>query len=167
MDGDLRSAHFPFWFDFTRLTAQPYRDASGAVQSAPAGTPRFDHLADGTPRGLLVTFGAALGAGDRAQLQEDVLSDAAGDAATVLHAITLADGTIDRRAWYSRDARRTINGLVGIEAAHAIIAAMPGFLPNKGGFVRCRGLSWFLANAIGDGAGRAISDDAGRPLIEQ
>lgn len=165
MDGDLQSQHFPYWFDFVRLSSAPYRDATGAEATAAPGEPRFDHDAEGNALGLLVGAGETLGSGDRATLQAGVLDDATGEEVTVLHAYQGDDG-IERRAWYGKNARALVNGLVGSEARHVSIGVVPGYLENKGGYVRQRGESWYLANAIGVDASTALADGE-QPLIDQ
>lgn len=165
MDGDLRAEHFLFWFDFVRLSSATYRDATGAEVIASAGQPRFDHDAEGNPLGFLVGFGEMLGTGDRATLKAGVLVETAGDEVTLLHAYQGADG-IERRAWYGRDARSLVNGVVQTAARHVSIGVVPGFLPNKGGYVRQRGLSWLLTNAIAADGSIALSDGQW-PLIDQ
>ena len=165
MDGDLRVEHFPHWFDFVRLSPAPVRDASGVIVDAAPGEPRFDHDADGNPLGLLVGMGETLGAGDRASLQAGVLADAIGDEVTVLHAVQGEDG-IERRAWYGKNARAIVNGLVATAEHHVSVGVVPGYLPNKGGYVRARGFSWYLANPIAVDASAALSDGE-RPLIDQ
>ncbi|HEX7821053.1 MAG TPA: hypothetical protein VF463_10590 [Sphingobium sp.] len=165
MDGDLRAQHFPYWFDFVRLAAAPCRDATGANIIVGPGVVRFDHDADGNPLGLLVGGGAALGAGDRVTLKPAVLDDATGDEVTVLHAAQGDDGIL-RRAWYGRSARALVNGLIATACHHVSIGVIPGYLPNKGGFVRSRGHSWYLASAVAADSSAVLSDGV-RPLIDQ
>lgn len=170
-DGDLRAEHFPYWFDFTRAKPAPVRNAAGALIQAAANVPRFDHDIAGVALGLVVAPGEQLGTGDRATLQDGILAEQTQQC-TVLHAYRLPSGRIERRAWFSHNARGTVNALAKQAVTHQIIAVMAGFLPNKARpgeprFVRCRGKSWMLAGAIGAGDGVAIIDDADRPLIEQ
>lgn len=165
MDGDLRATHFPFWFDFVRLTSAYYRDASGADAIAAPGEPRFDHDDQGNALGLLIGTGDALGTGDRVSLKPEALAETIGQEVTVLHAYQGDDG-IERRAWYGKNARALVNGIARTAARHVLIGVVPGYLENKGGYVRQRGESWYLTNAIGTGASSAISDGA-RPLIDQ
>lgn len=164
-DGDLASGHFPFWFDFTRPTQMPYRDADGALQTADIDVARFDHEEDGTPLGLLVERGAALGLSDRAVMQDGALEEYAGTDCTVLHAQILDDGSVERRAWYSRAPATTITAMLGTVGHHASIGVIPGFRENKGGHVRYRGFSWYLMGFIEVGDGSVLSDDSDRPLI--
>lgn len=164
-DGDLAAEHFPFWFDFTRPTQQPYTDADGAPQTADVDEPRFDHAGDGTPLGLLVERGAALGQSDKAVLQAGALDAYLEIDCTVLHARILDDGTVERSAWYTHDPETTINAFLGTVGHHASIAVIPGYRENKGGYVRYRGFSWYLPGFIAVGDGSVLSDEADRPLI--
>lgn len=159
---DIGRALFDAWFDFTRPNIAPYRDAGGAIVDAAIDTPRFDHDAAGAPIGLLVEPGAQLGQADRARLQSAAIG--ATDS-TVLHEWRAADGTLERRAWYSRDPQATIDACLGQAAHHVRIGAVPGFRPNLGGFVRYRGLDWQLTGLVGTGDGAALGDEEGRALI--
>ncbi|UNU43619.1 hypothetical protein EAO27_13475 [Sphingopyxis sp. YF1] len=161
-DGDIGRQHFAAWFDFGRPTAAPYRDAAGAIVTAAIDVPRFDHDAAGAPIGLLVEPGAELGQADRARLQVDAIG---ATIATVFHERRDADGTIVRRAWYSRDPQATIDACLSQAGHHLRIGAIPGYRRNLGGFVRFRGIDWQLTELIAAGAGAAIGDDAGRGLI--
>lgn len=164
-DGDLFQEHFPFWFDFTRPTQKTYLDADGVEQLADVDEVRFDHDETGAPLGLLVERGAALGQSDRAVLQDGVLDDAVDADATVLHARVLDDGSIDRRAWYTRNPAVAINAMIGTVGHHASIGVIPGYRENKGGYVRYRGFSWYLTGLIAVGDGSVLADEADRPLI--
>lgn len=160
---DIGQALFDAWFDFARPTAADYRDADGALAEAAIDAPRFDHLADGAPIGLLVEPGDELGQADRARLQVDAIG---ATVATVLHARREADGTIVRRAWYSRDPQRTLDACMGQAGHHVAAGVVPGFRPNVAGFVWYRGFAWQLTDLMGTGIdGQAIADDIGHPLI--
>lgn len=165
-DGDIGRQHFAAWFDFGRPTAAPYRDAAGAIVVAPVNAPRFDHEAAGASIGLLVEPGAELGQADRARLQVDAIG---ATIATVFHERRDPDGTIVRRAWYSRDPQATIDACLSQAGHHLRIGAIPGYRRRIGapgaGFVRFRGVDWRLTELIDAGAGAAIGDDAGRGLI--
>ncbi|KTE24452.1 MULTISPECIES: hypothetical protein [unclassified Sphingopyxis] len=160
---DIGRGLFDAWFDFGRPTAAPHRNAAGAIVVAPVDAPRFDHDLAGKPTGLLVEPGAALGQADRARLQIDAIG---ATVATVLHALREDDGSISRRAWYSRDPQVTIDACLGQAGRHISIAAIPGYRPNAGGFVRYRGVDWQLAGVLDGGVGTAIGDGSGRALIE-
>lgn len=159
---DIGQNLFDAWFDFTRPGAAPYRNAAGVIVDAPADTPRFDHDAGGAPVGLIVEPGEELGQADRARLQVDAIG---ATKATVLHARREADGSIVRRAWYTRDPQATINACLAQVGHHLSVGAVPGFRPNLGGHVRYRGRDWQLTDLIGTGTGAAVGDDDGRPLI--
>src|SRR3546814_9977277 len=92
-DGDLFQADFGDWFDFTRPTQKTYLDADGVEQLADVDEVRFDHDVAGTPRGLFVERGAALGQSDMALLQAGVLAADVDTACTVLHARILDVGS--------------------------------------------------------------------------
>lgn len=164
-DGDLSTVHFAAWFDFTRPTQMPYRDAAGALQTADVDEVRFDHEADATPLGLLVERGAALGQSDRVTLQAGALDEYLETDCTVLHATILDDGSVERRAWYTHDPEKTINAMLGTVGHHASIGVIPGYRENKGGYVRYRGFSWYLPGFIAVGDGSVLSEDADNPLI--
>lgn len=162
MDGDIGKTHFDAWFDFVRPTIADFIDASGETAEAPIDAPRFDHLVDGTPIGLLVEPGDAFGLADRARLQLDAIG---ATATTVFHARREADGSTIRRAWYSRNPQATIDACLGQEGHHLSIGVVPGYRPNLGGFVRYRDIDWQLTDLLGAGEGAALGDDDGRALI--
>lgn len=162
MDGDIGQAHFDGWFDFARPVPAAYRDAGGVLVTAAVDVPRFDHDADGKAIGLLVEPGAALGQADRVRLQADSIGPVL---ATIFHARRLSDGSIERRAWYSRDPQATINACLAGAGHHLSIGAIAGYRANLGGFCRYRDVDWQLTDLIAADAGRAIGDGAGRALI--
>jgi len=170
-DGDFRRADFADWFDFSRPVPANYRSADGVIAEAAENVPRFDHAADGGPLGLIVEPGSAIGRGDRTVLQAGVLAEEADRPATVFHAISGEAGAVERRAYYTRDPRATINTLLATVARHRAVGVIPGYRPNRGGFVRYRGLVWLLAGGIADGAGPIpaldgrIGDGIDRPLL--
>lgn len=154
-------------FTFTRPIAAPVRNDAGDVVTAAIDAPRFDHDVDGNPKGLLVEMGEGLGQADRCRV-------VAGDwefvgPGTVLHEYEV-DGTIVRSAAYSASVRATVNAVLATAAHHRIIAAVPGHLRNRGGYVRYREFDWALPGAIGTGvaANQVVGDGstADRALIE-
>jgi hypothetical protein len=162
----LVGLHFDETFAFARPIAAEHRDAAGDLVEAAAGDPRFDYDEAGMALGLLIEGGPYFGAADRASVL-------AGDweilgPATVFHDFAAAGGQPERRAYYSRSARATIDALLGEAGHHRRIGAIPGHLRNLGGFVRYRNETWHLPAAIGDSDGALVSDgdDADRPLIE-
>jgi hypothetical protein len=165
-DGDIGRQHFAAWFDFGRPTAAPYRDAAGAIVTAAIDAPRFDHDGDGASIGLLVEPGDELGQADRARLQVDAIG---ATIATVFHERRDPDGTIVRRAWYSRDPQATIDACLSQAGHHLRVGAIPGYRRRLGasgaGFVRFRGADWQLTDLIAAGPGAALGDDDGRALI--
>ncbi|PXW79001.1 hypothetical protein C7451_10163 [Blastomonas natatoria] len=169
-DGDLDQGDFDIAFAFTRPTAAAYRNAAGAVTTAGPGVPRFDHLPDGTPRGLLVQPGEQLGQADRVRLDALMLpADLLSARVTVLHALDIGGGLV-RRAWYSEDAKATIDACLGIAGHHVSIGVIAGYRARQGsrfepGFVRYRRQSWALTRVLAANTVAALADDAGRPLI--
>lgn len=166
-DGDLTRESFDVAFAFSRPAAASYRGPDGETIQAAANAPRFDHDPDGNPLGLLVEPGAALGQADRAVLDPLMLpADIAGQEVTVFHAQTDPGGTVHRRAWYSKDARATINGLLSSSGRHGAIGVIMGYRENKGGLVRYRAQSWYLPDAIRVDENILLGDAAMRPLVE-
>ncbi len=169
-DGDLDQSDFDIAFAFTRPTAAAYRNGAGALVQAAIDVPRFDHLADGTPRGLLVQPGDNLGQADRVRLDPLMLpEDLLAARVTVLHALDIGAGLV-RRAWYSQDAKATIDACLSIAGHHVSIGVIAGYRARQGskfepGFVRYRRRSWSLTRALAASASAALADDDGHPLI--
>ena len=159
---DIGQSLFDAWFDFTRPNVALYRDATGVAVAAAVDQPRFDHDSQGVPAGLLVEPGDQLGQADRARLQPGAIG---ATKATVLHERRLADGTVERRAWYTVDPQATMDACLSQAANHLRIGVVPGYRPNLGGHVRFRGRDWKLTDLVGTGTGEAIGDDEGRALI--
>ena len=177
----LTAGEFNIAFEFARSEAAQVRGSDGVPISAPANTPRFDHGADGSPRGLLVARGAELGGQDRVTLDalmlpvELVESDSLDlRAATVYHAFVpfqpeerSADEfakAVTRRAIYTREAKRTIDALLKQEGHHLSIGVHSGFAPNQDGFVRYRGALWQLPSGLSADGG-SIEARPGAPLL--
>lgn len=169
-DGDLDQGDFDIAFAFTRPGAAAYRNAAGALVQAGINVPRFDHLPDGTPRGFLVQPGEQMGQADRALLDPLMLpAELLSDRVTVLHALDTGTGLV-RRAWYSQDAKATIDACLSIAGHHLSIGVIAGFRARQGsrfepGFVRYRRQSWSLTRALAASSLAALSDEDGRPLI--
>ena len=169
-DGDLYQGDFDIAFAFTRPNAAAYRNAAGAIVLAAADAPRFDHLGDGTARGLLVQPGEQLGQADRVRLDPLMLpEDLIAGRVTVLHALDMGAGVV-RRAWYSEDAKATIDACLSIAGHHVSIGLLAGYRVRRGGrfeagFVRYRKHSWSLTRAVAAGQVSALADENGRPLI--
>lgn len=169
--GDLTAADLDLAFTFGRGEAASYRDAAGVLQVAGTDVPRFDHGDDGAARGLLLGPGVELGGGDKLALDPLILPFGfeAGAECTVLHVFAPAvaddaDWAIQRRAWYSRNARATIDAVLGQAGHHLALGLVPGFRPNEGGFVRFRGEAWHMAGILDAGNG-LLGDGLSRPLI--
>lgn len=181
----LTQSQFAIAFTHTRSEAGAQRDSLGQLITAAVDAPRFDHSAAGDARGLLVTAGSDLGVQDRLAFDELMLPEqlVEGDdlrlrEATVYHcfrrlgtldaALALDqpgfEAGIERRAWYSRDAARTIERLMNAEGHHLSIGVHAGFAPNRDGFARYRGQLWRLPDLIETGSGVIAAED-GRPLI--
>jgi hypothetical protein len=154
---------FAATFGFARSVAAPYRNAAGVLVSAPPNLPRYDHLADRTRRGLLIDANGFWGTADILTVHPGDWADVS--AATVLIAF-VRDGVTYRRAVYATDVRATVNATVNTIGHHLITAAVKGYLPNLGGFVRYRADVWRLGELIDAGTGRVIGDGAGNPVIE-
>lgn len=169
-DGDLDQSDFDIAFAFTRPTAAAYRNGAGALVEAGIDAPRFDHLPDGTPRGLLVEPGEQLGLADSARLDPLMLAeDLLSARVTVLHALDTGGGLV-RRAWYSEDAKATIDACLSIAGHHVSIGIIAGFRARQGsrfepGFVRYRRQSWSLTRVLAASSLAALGDEDGRPLI--
>lgn len=163
-------------FVFSRSEAATYRDAAGTEQAAAIDAPRFDHDEAGAPRGLLATPGSDIGTQDRLAVDPLMLPELllTGDLpgqrdATVFHAfVPLGSETVQRRAYYTRTVRETIDGLLAQAGHHVEIGVITGFRANLGGYARLRGQVWTIAGILaGNGAGAALAVDpeGALPLI--
>lgn len=166
MSGDLGQESFDIAFHFSRPVTADARAANGEVATFPVNQPRFDHDAEGIPRGLLVETGPYFGAADRVRLDPLMLpEDIVEQQVTIFHRFARAGGQEERRAWYSVNAVATIDALLAASGHHLEIGLVAGYLRNRGGFVRYRRQSWILTGAIATVAGQVLSDRHGRPLI--
>ena len=158
---------FAIAFDFSRSEAAAYVNAAGANVTAAIDAPRFDHDPGGVELGLLVTAGSDFGAQDRVTIDPAMLPvellTGAGEAATVFHWFDGGSGP-QRRAFYSRAAQATIDALLAQAGHHLAIGAVPGFRPNKGGFVRYRGEAWQLPGIV-TSSGAGLLGQPGRALL--
>jgi len=154
---------FAATFVFARSVPAVCRDASGALVTRAANVARFDHAANGVSLGLIVGTGEAFGQHDAVRAKAGDWEDEAASA-TILHEYEI-DGVIVRTAIHSDRPRAAINGCLRVAARHRLIGAVPGFLPNLGGFVRFRAVRYELGDALGEGS-TAIGDTENRPLIE-
>jgi hypothetical protein len=154
-------------FTFARSIAADYRDAAGDVVTAPVNVPRFDHAVDGTPKGLLVEPGPALGQHDALQTQPGW--EVGVEKATVLHEYEM-DGQIRRVAFYTSNAKAMADGCCRAAVHHRSLIAVEGYLRNRGGYVRYDGRNWDLGSALavqpGPLASPVLADEDGRLLIE-
>lgn len=153
---------YPFndTFDFARPVEAAVRGSDGELATAAIDAPRFDHDLAGIRLGMLVGPGETLGQPDRCAVVAgdwEILGEA-----TVLHEYAMADGTIVRRAFYTRDVRAMCNAVLRVDCHHRIIGAVPGLLKNKDGLVRYRERSWKLAAKLGTGVeGEQLGDGSG------
>lgn len=166
----LTSAAFATAFTFARSEAVQHRNAAGAVVTAAAGTPAFDHDPAGAPLGLLVSEGVELGGHDRIALDPLMLPAALiggtgeGDReVTVLHCFDAGSGE-ECRAVFSRNALATIDALLDQPGHHKSIGVVPGFRPAEGGVVHYRGRIWLLPELLAS-AGVPIADSSVRPVL--
>ena len=151
-------------FDFNRDRTAPYVDADGVAQVAAIDVPRFDHDEGGSPRGIFVEGRPQFSAADKLQV---VAGDWATPGGTILHEIETPAGVIERRAWYApSDPRGTANACLNTKGRHRRIAYVPGYLPNRGGFVRWRNLFWSLGSIVLSEPGVAIAVDDNKLLLE-
>lgn len=175
---DLTQAEFGIAFAFSRSEASMFRGATGAELSAPVDAPRFDHDAAGAARGLLLTPGSDIGTQDRIALDPLLLPVAlvegplpADFEATIFHAFVALGSdpwTVERRAYYTRNAKASIDGLLAQAGHHLEIGVVTGFRENLGDYVRLRGQVWALPNLVsGNSAGAALAVDPGavKPII--
>lgn len=157
-------------FNFSRSITAPYRNANGALITAPVDTPRFDHDEAGNRLGLLIARGPARG-------QHDALSVVSGDWEIVGKATVmvewLEEGVIRRRALYTRSVRAEVNFCLMIMGHLRSIGAVPGYLPNVGavegqigGYVRFANKDWPLGLAFDAGDSFVLGDGSGRVIIE-
>jgi hypothetical protein len=178
---DLSQSQFAVAFDFARSVAAERRDATGTLVAAAIDTPRFDHSASGKPRGLLVTPGVELGSQDRVLLDELMLpaalveeADLTAREATVFHTFRPFSAAqldqaqwsagIERRAFYTREAKLVIEQLLRAAGHHLAIGVHAGFAKNRAGWVRFRGKLWRLPSRLHVGTG-VLAGDETRDLI--
>ncbi|MEM8725389.1 MAG: hypothetical protein AAGE86_07695 [Pseudomonadota bacterium] len=181
----LKASQFAIAFAFARSEAAQQRNSLGQLVTAAVDAPRFDHSPDGDKRGLLTTAGSDIGTQDRVIFDPLMLPVTLTDSddlrereATVFHAFRpdtglpdifdedqdTFDAGIERRAFYSRDAARTIDRLMNLQGHHLSIGVQAGFAENREGFARYRGALWQLPDLIAANGGVLATDDA-RPLI--
>lgn len=167
--GVLVGLPFAATFTFARTIAAPFRNSVGGIVTAPANVPRYDHSAPGERAGLLIESGGGFG-------RADALTVVAGDWADVNAATVLIEfreletGAIRRRAVYATDVRAAVNACLNTAARHLMTVAVPGYLPNLGGFVRYRAKDWPLGDALAtdrpENGGAVLRDTIDRLQIE-
>src|SRR5690606_1081013 len=86
---------------------------------------------------------------------------------TVLHEFRPAGGEVSRRAWYAPyDPKAAVDACLSIAAHHRRIAYVPGYLRNRGGFVRWGRLDWSLGGLLLSEAGVALATAPDLILLE-
>lgn len=141
-------------FTFSRARIGEYRDQTGAVATAPIDTPRFDHDAEGRPRGLLIEGRPEFGQADRLRVVTGAWAVAGG---TVLHRWEDDAGIEQHRAWYApSNPQATIDGCLNLKGRMREIAYVPTYLPNRGGYVFWRGVIWELGGIVAAQDGVAL-----------
>lgn len=156
----------PFYdtFIFSRGCAARYRDADGVWQLAAKNIPRFDHDATGAPLGLLVEGRPDEWRPDRLRVLD---GDWALDAGTVLHIFETPQGDMRRNAWYTPfDPKAAIDACLGAKGWHRLIAYVPGYLRNRGGYVRWARQDYALGGVLLSEPGIAIGAADTIPLLE-
>lgn len=155
---------FAATFVFTRAREAAYVDSAGAVATAAVDTPRFDHTGEAEPRGLLIEGRPQTGAPDRLTVIDGDWAEPGG---TVLHEYETLAGETRRRAIYAPDdPRSAVDGCLNAKGRHRRIAYVPGYLRNRGGFVRWRDLFWTLGGVVLADAGVALAPITDKPLLE-
>lgn len=168
---DLGQTGFGSAFVVARARSAPARNADGEMVVVVPDLPRFDHDIEGGALGLLVEPGDVIVEADHVSLRPEVYLPEA-ELVTVLHALLDENGVPDRRAWYSKNARATVNACLRLSGHHQIIAVLGGWRTpvarEEGLAVRYRRRFWFTAQPItgsGDGA-IPIGDGGGRLLAD-
>lgn len=156
-------------FTFQRTRLADYIDAAGEPATATYNEPRFDHSAEGLPRGLLVESAWPPSESDVCRIQRLDWDGLTADRGTVLHEYETAAGSIRRRAWYARRGEMAdiVDVCLNTIAHHRLIAAVPVFLANRGGEVRWRDRFYELGGVLmaDDVYGLAEAADT-HPIIE-
>jgi hypothetical protein len=152
----LVSRPFAETFDFARARPAPVRSAGGPASVGP-NLARFDHTAEGAPRGLLIEGWPQYQAADRLSVKAGDWAVAGG---TVLHQVEVA-GMVQRRAWYSPgDPRPIANACLAGKGHHQLIAYVPQYLPDRGGFVTFQSRTFALAKILAAQPGFALAASA-------
>lgn len=141
-------------FSFARLRIAAYVDAAGDAASAAKNAPRFDHDVDGAPRGLLIEGRPDHWRPDRLQVED---GDWAVPGGTVLHIFETPQGETRQTAWYAQtDPKGAVDACLGAKGRHQLIAYVPGYLRNRGGYVRWRRRTFDLGGILLSEPGIAI-----------
>ena len=154
-------------FSFSRRVAAPYLDQTGAQQMAAVDQPRFDHHADGTPRGLLIQGPPELWAADRATLDVSALPTTALNRSIVLHEYEQPGGAIMRRALWAPDTVSVVNALLNAKGWHRQLYVIDRLLAVVGGTVGFSGVQYPILSCLSiDGQTLlGVGDAAGSILI--
>ena len=132
-------------FTFSRSRAGQYLDPNGLQQTAAANQPRFDHLSDGTPRGLLIEGRPEFETADQVAA---IGGGWTGTTSTILHEHETAEGVLMRRAMYSTTPLAAVNGMLRTKGWHRRIAVVPTLLDAVNGLIPYDGVEWTLYGLI-------------------
>lgn len=160
---------FAATFVFGRPNAAERRMANGETTLVAANLPRFNHDPAGNRLGLLIEAGSAFGQQD--QLTPITAEWAEPGDATVLMEWLGPDGTLYRRANYTKNPVAAVDAALSTIGHLRKIGAVPGFLANRAkpgqiGYVHYRSIDWILGSALLVADGVALGDGSGRTMIE-
>lgn len=151
-------------FSFVRGWTASYLDQAGEAAVAAANVPRFDHDASGAPRGLLLEGSPERWHPDRLQVEDGDWAVAGG---TVLHIFETPAGETRQNAWYAKaDPKSAVDACLSAKGRHQLIAYVPGYLRNRGGYVRWRRRDYALGGILLSEPGIAIGAADNIPLLE-
>lgn len=151
-------------FGFSRGDRGSYRDADGVVRRAATDVPRFDHDEAGVAKGLLVEGSPLRWHADRVSVRSGDWATVPG---TVLHIFETPEGEVRQNAWYAMtDPKGAVDACLGAKGRHRLIAFVPGYLRNRGGYVRWGRRDYALGGILLSEPGVAIGAADTIPLLE-
>lgn len=146
-------------FGFSRARPAEYRNASGAIVTAPVDVPRLDFAISGQPLGLRM---------EGVPLESDsirLLPGLPGGPCVVLHKYITEAGVLRCRAILSEDARPSIDAALNVRGYHQRIAVVSrSLVPEGAATVDWRGDTWTVLTVLDDGTEQGIDAGAGIPL---